>query len=230
MPPDLVKGYQPPPEQQRRRTMRRPTPAPKRAATPAAAKPKPKPKPKPAIARAPSSSPAAASLAHDPAWDRAPHAVRGDKPRSRLGRLTAISAGANQLAGSGNRRRNPRSLPGRLPPLRRAKANRRRSRRNRTGRIRRRPAPIHAEPVQDKEPHAAPAVPRARSALAVRSRHVLHHRHCRSAQRRQIDAVQPPCRGAARPRRRSAGRHARPPGRRGAARRSIVSSHRYRRP
>ncbi|MGO9702356.1 MAG: hypothetical protein ACLPX7_24195 [Xanthobacteraceae bacterium] len=71
MPPDLVKGYQPPPEQQAADTAEA-VPAPTRAATPAAAKPKPKPKPKPAIARAPSSSPAAAANGHDPAWDRAP--------------------------------------------------------------------------------------------------------------------------------------------------------------
>jgi hypothetical protein len=72
MPPDLVKGYQPPPEQQQAADNAEAVPAPNRAATPAAAKPKPKPKPKPAIARAPSSSPAAASTGHDPAWDRAP--------------------------------------------------------------------------------------------------------------------------------------------------------------
>jgi hypothetical protein len=120
-----------------------------------------------------------------------------------------------------NRRRNPHSLPGRPPPLRRGKASRRRSRRNRTGRILRRPAPIHAEPVRI-ESRMRRLSAAWLLALAVGSRHVLHSRHCGSAQRRKIDAVQPPCRGAARPRERSAGCYARPPGRGREARRSIV--------
>lgn len=74
VPPDLVKGYQPPPEQQQSADNAEVPPAPKPAAMPAAAQPKPKPKPKAAVAHAPASSPGQApvSAAHDPAWDRAP--------------------------------------------------------------------------------------------------------------------------------------------------------------
>jgi len=66
VPPDLVKGYQPPPEQAAENADAAPAPAP----VPAAVKPKPKPKPKPTLARAPAPQPPAPS--HDPAWDRAP--------------------------------------------------------------------------------------------------------------------------------------------------------------
>ena len=76
VPPDLVKGYQPPPEQQQSADNAEIPPAPKPAAIPATSKPKPKPKPKskPAVAHAPASSPAQApvSAAHDPAWNQAP--------------------------------------------------------------------------------------------------------------------------------------------------------------
>jgi outer membrane biosynthesis protein TonB len=59
VPPDLVKGYQPPPEP--------PTASNDTAAKPVAeAKPKPNPKPKPKVARAP------AAPAHDPAFDQQP--------------------------------------------------------------------------------------------------------------------------------------------------------------
>jgi hypothetical protein len=61
VPPDLVKGYQPPPEPVA------PEAADAAAKTAAAAeKPKPKPKPKPKVARA------APPQAHDPVWDQAP--------------------------------------------------------------------------------------------------------------------------------------------------------------
>jgi hypothetical protein len=75
VPPDLVKGYQPPPEPVAQTADVTPTPA-------AEAKPKPKPKPKPQVARAPASpTPAAVNdpawnqkpaspAAHDPAWDQ----------------------------------------------------------------------------------------------------------------------------------------------------------------
>jgi len=59
VPPDLVKGYQPPPEQaatENADTTIKPEAAP--------AKPKPKPKPKPAVARAPAPPP------RDAAWDQ----------------------------------------------------------------------------------------------------------------------------------------------------------------
>jgi len=59
VPPDLVKGYQPPPEQAAEA-------APEAKPAPAAEKPKLKPKPKPKVARAPAPAPAA----HDAAWDR----------------------------------------------------------------------------------------------------------------------------------------------------------------
>ena len=63
VPPDLVKGYQPPPEQA---AVNDADAAPKPAAV--EEKPKPKPKSKPRVARA------AAPAAHDPAWDRKPGA------------------------------------------------------------------------------------------------------------------------------------------------------------
>ena len=72
VPADLVKGYQPPPEQQAAVNPEPTPPAPKAAAVAAApVKRKPKPKPKPAVARAPASQPPA-SGANDPAWSRAP--------------------------------------------------------------------------------------------------------------------------------------------------------------
>lgn len=72
VPPDLVKGYQPPPEPV--------APADAEAAKAAAAKtaavaekPKPKPRPKPKIARAPAAAP---QQAQDPIWNqKAPSAV-----------------------------------------------------------------------------------------------------------------------------------------------------------
>ena len=76
VPADLVKGYQPPPEQQSADANAAAAPAPQAnpAATTSAAKLKPKPKPKPAVARAPATpaQPGSASSAHDPVWDRAP--------------------------------------------------------------------------------------------------------------------------------------------------------------
>jgi hypothetical protein len=72
VPPDLVKGYQPPPEQAADNA----DSAIKPAAAPA--KPKPKPKPKPAIARAPAPPPPP----HDAAWDQKPAspAVQAARP------------------------------------------------------------------------------------------------------------------------------------------------------
>jgi hypothetical protein len=58
VPPDLVKGYQPPPEQAANDAGAAP------AAAPVKSEPKPRPKPRPKVARAP------ASPAHDPAWDQ----------------------------------------------------------------------------------------------------------------------------------------------------------------
>jgi hypothetical protein len=68
VPPDLVKGYQPPPEPvavQNNDAAAKPA-----AASTAAAKPQPKPKPQ--VARAPASAagPPARSAAHDPVWDQ----------------------------------------------------------------------------------------------------------------------------------------------------------------
>ena len=78
VPRDLVKGYQPPPEQAAAENA---DTAAKPAAAAAEAKPKPKPKPKPKIAHAPAAAPAAqdpvwgqTSAAqpqrHDPAWEQ----------------------------------------------------------------------------------------------------------------------------------------------------------------
>lgn len=72
VPPDLVKGYQPPPEQQAADSADAAPPAPKPVAAAAPEKPKPKHKPKPAIARAAAPAQPSASAPHDLAWDRAP--------------------------------------------------------------------------------------------------------------------------------------------------------------
>jgi len=77
VPHDLVKGYQPPPEQTAEETVGTTKPA----AAAAEAKPKPKPKPKPKVVRAPAAAPAgqdpvwgqssaAPQQRHDPAWDQ----------------------------------------------------------------------------------------------------------------------------------------------------------------
>jgi outer membrane biosynthesis protein TonB len=63
VPPDLVKGYQPPPDQAETDTTTPPAPAPV-----AEAKPKPKPKPKPKLAAAP----AQPQQAQDPIWNQKP--------------------------------------------------------------------------------------------------------------------------------------------------------------
>jgi hypothetical protein len=70
VPPDLVKGYQPPPEQAADNAAGATA---KDAAAPAAAaeKPKPKPKPKPKVARAPATA-VPTHAAHDPVWDQKP--------------------------------------------------------------------------------------------------------------------------------------------------------------
>ncbi len=82
VPPDLVKGYQPPPEQQAADNAAPTPPAPKATVAAAPIKPKPKPKPKPAVARAPATPQPLASGARDPAWDRAPtpSAAKGAPP------------------------------------------------------------------------------------------------------------------------------------------------------
>jgi hypothetical protein len=72
VPADLVKGYQPPPEQQAADSADAAAPAPKPAVAEAPVKPKPKHKPKPAIARAAAPGQPLASAPHDSAWDRAP--------------------------------------------------------------------------------------------------------------------------------------------------------------
>lgn len=93
VPPDLVKGYQPPPEPAAANADAAPAPAPKPAA--AQAKPKPKPAPKPKLARAPVPPPQrlqqpqhdaawnqkpAASLQRDPAWDQKPSSAPQHDP------------------------------------------------------------------------------------------------------------------------------------------------------
>jgi hypothetical protein len=74
VPPDLVKGYQPPPEAPAL-TDNGPEATVKAAA--AADKPKPKPKPKPKVAKVPGQQ------AHDPVWDQngaAPPGAAGQRP------------------------------------------------------------------------------------------------------------------------------------------------------
>jgi len=70
VPPDLVKGYQPPPEQTADNAADA-TAKPAAATAAAAEKPKPKPKPKPKVARAPATA-APTNAPHDPAWDQTP--------------------------------------------------------------------------------------------------------------------------------------------------------------
>jgi hypothetical protein len=65
VPPDLVKGYQPPPDQAETDTTAPPEPAPV-----AEAKPKPKPKPKPKLAAAPAQP--QTQQAQDPIWNQKP--------------------------------------------------------------------------------------------------------------------------------------------------------------
>ena len=89
------------------------------------------------------------------------------------------------------------------------------------GRRRRRPAPSRADAsvrLRERRPLCAGRI----------AAHELHHRHCRPAQCRQVDAVQPAGRPARRAGRRPAGRDARPPRRRGPARRSRFHRDRYR--
>jgi hypothetical protein len=74
VPPDLVKGYQPPPEAPALTDNSADATA---KAAAAAEKPKPKPRPKPKVAKAP------AQQAHDPVWDQkgtAPPAAAGGQP------------------------------------------------------------------------------------------------------------------------------------------------------
>jgi hypothetical protein len=74
VPPDLVKGYQPPPEAPALTDSGADATA---KAAAAAEKPKPKPRPKPKVAKAP------AQQAHDPVWDQkgaAPRAAAGGQP------------------------------------------------------------------------------------------------------------------------------------------------------
>jgi len=71
VPPDLVKGYQAPPEQAGDNTVDA-TAKPASAPAAAAEKPKPKPKPKPKVARAPATAAPTTNAAHDPAWGQKP--------------------------------------------------------------------------------------------------------------------------------------------------------------
>ncbi len=84
VPPDLVKGYQPPPDQADDTT------AAPDAAAEAAAKPKPKPKPKPKLARAPAQP-------QDPAFNQ-----KASRPATRIsiGPAPKPAAPAQQGAGS----------------------------------------------------------------------------------------------------------------------------------
>ena len=81
VPQDLVKGYQPPPDQAADAT------APDAAAE-EAAKNKPKPKPKPKVARAPAQPPRAAAA----------HQYRSEPKSSRAGRAARSGAGATAVA------------------------------------------------------------------------------------------------------------------------------------
>lgn len=89
VPPDLVKGYQQPPEQAE-------TPAPEQAPV-AEAKPKPKPKPKPKLAAAPA-QPQQQQQQQDPIWNQ-----KGAAPpvnRISIGRSSQQAAPAAEPSGS----------------------------------------------------------------------------------------------------------------------------------
>jgi hypothetical protein len=84
VPPDLVKGYQPPPEAP---ALADNGPEATAKAAAAAEKPKPKPKPKPKVAKAPPQQ------AHDAVWDQ-----KGAAPAGAAGRQPAQSAWPAQSA------------------------------------------------------------------------------------------------------------------------------------
>jgi hypothetical protein len=84
VPPDLVKGYQPPPEAP---ALADNGPEATAKAAAAAEKPKPKPRPKPKVVKAP------AQQAHDPVWDQ-----QGAAPSGAAGRQPAQSAWPAQSA------------------------------------------------------------------------------------------------------------------------------------
>ena len=172
VPPELVKGYQPPPE----------TPPPVVAAKPE--KSKPKPKKTVAVQRKPRPQPQAAATA-------------------------AAAAGAGRAdhdhaAGGPERGRRRRPCPARSRPGRP------------THRLRPAPGPARSANLGQARLY------RPRTARLIRLiPHDLHTGHCRAAECRQVDAVQPAGRQAARDGRRQAGRDARPA--RGRRRSSAIS-------
>lgn len=88
VPPDLVKGYQPPPDQPEDAGL---PPAPPSATKTAAAKPKPKPKPK--VAAAPGQQP---QQKQDPVWGQVP--AKGGAARIDVGGGGGANQGANTMS------------------------------------------------------------------------------------------------------------------------------------
>ena len=110
VPPDLVKGYQPPPEQQAVDNAAPAPPAPKAAAVAGPAKPKPKPKPKPAVARAPRNS-APLGLRRAGSGLESGPVCRASRSAG-LAELAGISASAGKLASCWAARGTARTVDG----------------------------------------------------------------------------------------------------------------------
>ena len=190
IPPEYLKGNQPPPET---------------AQTPAAEPPttlRPHRRARRLLSLRPKSRSRNPSASRNRARRRVRPPVRSPF-NQRPGAQTATSKrrwspGQARTRSKGNRAssRHPDRAPARL-----------------LGRQRRRPAPSRAKSLarlRERRPFCA-----GRTAA-----HELHHRHCRPPQCRQVDAVQPAGRPARRAGRRPAGRDARPARRRWPARRS----------
>ena len=215
VPPDLVKGYQAPPEPV---TADQSIPAgapggppggPKGAAPAAtadatadAAAEEPKPKPKPKVARA---------KASDPIWDRKPAAVA--KPASRPTQIEVNRSAAPPAAPAAQQPQQGASpWPDPQPEQQQAGQS------DFPRRLRLAHSPLIALGYLS-------AIPNSVGFAEIR----LHRRHRRPAQCRQVDAVQPAGRQAAGAGRRPPGRHPRPARGRGAARRSRLHRDRHRR-
>jgi hypothetical protein len=115
VPPDLVKGYQPPPEQ----AADNGAAAVKPVAT--SEKPKPKPKPKPKIARAPSTAPSSAPQMQQPAqaaWPNSPPPApaAANWPNTPPAQPAATNWPAPQPAGQPQQAAQPAQSPWPAPP------------------------------------------------------------------------------------------------------------------
>ena len=224
VPPDLVKGYQAPPEPVVAgqsvpggapggspvllpRSARPTGAAPAATADAAAAPPQKSPNPSPNRSRK--------SRARKPAI-RSGTGSRPQRRRPPKADPDRESTGRRRSPLRQHLRRNSRNRPVRSGPIRHRCSSRRG---NRYFRRRLRPAHSRADRA---------ALSRAPSASRPdRATHELHHRHCRTAECRQVDPVQPAGRPARRAGRRPARRHPRPARGAGAPRRPRFHGDRY---